>query len=142
MMPVYILLPAVISRWTSNSTPWALAMRFYPWRVLLVLIAAVLVSCTPSGDIHWTFYLAVVVVYLLGAVVSQNTLANLGGMWPSTVTLKLIDATSCSSPSCAVKVDGFYIMSGLSFFYGLLWYIAAAGPAHRVQMIKLSDWRL
>ena len=33
---VYILLPAVISRWTANSTPWALAMHVYPWKVLLV----------------------------------------------------------------------------------------------------------
>ncbi len=33
---VVILLPAVVSRWTSNTTPWNLAMQAYPWRVLLV----------------------------------------------------------------------------------------------------------
>ena len=33
---VYIMLPAVVSRWTTNSTPWDLLLQTYPWRVLLV----------------------------------------------------------------------------------------------------------
>jgi len=33
---VCILLPAIVSRWTNNATPWNLAMQAYPLRVLLV----------------------------------------------------------------------------------------------------------
>ena len=32
---VYILLPAVVSRWTTNSMPWDLSLQAYPWRILL-----------------------------------------------------------------------------------------------------------
>jgi len=173
MMPVVILLPAVVSRWTSNTTPWNLAMKAYPWRVLLVLVSTVLVSCTPSealhrGEIPWLFYSAVVLVCFLATVAQQcmfvsqmaffarisdpalggtymtllNTLANLGGMWPGTAVLNLIDASSCTAETCLVKRDGFYLMSGISFIYGVLWYLLASSHARRVQTIKLSDWRV
>ncbi|CAE7334007.1 SLC33A1 [Symbiodinium pilosum] len=170
MMPVYILLPAVVSRWTTNSTPWELGLQTYPWRVLLVPVTAVVVASTPAiGDrIPWAFYSVIVVVSLLAQVASQcmfvsnmaffarisdpamggtymtmlNTLSNLGGMWPGTVTLKLIDFATCKSERCVVKADGFYVMSGISFLYGLAWYVLAAGHARRVQQVKLSDWKV
>lgn len=173
MMPVCILLPAIVSRWTNNATPWNLAMQAYPLRVLLVLVSAVLVSCTPASlrsgtEIPWMFYSVVVVVYFLATVTSQcmfvstmaffarisdpgmggtymtlvNTLSNLGGMWPGTVVLKVMEGISCQQESCLVKIDGFYVMSGLSFVYGVLWYLLAGSHARRVQTIKLSDWRL
>eukprot|EP00435_Cladocopium_sp_Y103_P024364 s2016_g6.t1 len=68
-----------------------------------------------------------------------NTLSNLGGMWPGTVVLKVMEGISCQHESCLVKMDGFYIMSGLSFVYGVLWYLLAGSHARRVQTIKLSD---
>ncbi|CAE6967678.1 Slc33a1 [Symbiodinium sp. CCMP2592] len=166
MMPVYILLPAVVSRWTTNSMPWDLSLKAYPWRILLVPVTAIVVSATPpiADRIPWAFYAVVVAVSLFAQVASQcmfvstmaffarisdpamggtymtmlNTMSNLGGMWPGTVTLKLIDFATCMSDRCVVKADGFYVMSGISFIYGIGWCLLAAGSARRVQQLKLS----
>eukprot|EP00438_Fugacium_kawagutii_P019261 Skav217551 [mRNA] locus=scaffold1602:62260:77712:+ [translate_table: standard] len=187
MMPVCILLPAVVSRWTNNAAPWNLAMQTYPWRVLLaswpeavsdqrapeVLISAVLVSFTPSSlkqssnEIPWLFlgrpgkhyfgrlctsevasqcmFVSTMAFFarisdpaMGGTYMTLLTLdgENLKGMWPGTVMLKFIDASSCLSESCVVKRDG------LSFAYGVLWYLLAGSQLRRVQTVKLSDWRL
>ena len=32
--------------------------------------------------------------------------------------------------------------AGISFVYGIGWYLLAAGPARRVQHVKLSDWQV
>ena len=34
------------------------------------------------------------------------------------------------------------LAAGLSFVYGVLWYLLAGSHARRVQTIKLSEWRL
>merc|ERR1712060_566965 len=51
-----------------------------------------------------------------------NTLGNLGGMWPPTVAFFLVDAFSCTGPTCSMQRDGFYVVAGLCTIVGLWWY--------------------
>ena len=77
-----------------------------------------------------------------------NTLTNLGGNWPSTLALWLVDPltskqcsaaaatdNSCASPelaaacveaggSCATTLDGYYVECGVCFVLGLGWLLA------------------
>jgi len=147
LMPVYILLPVVVSRWTCSSTPLDLALRAYPWRVLLVPATLLLAAFTPASldPIPWGFYSLMLLLLLCGAVTSQcmfvsqmaffarvsdpamggtymtllNTLANLGGMWPPTVAMKLVDATSCREDSCLFRRDGFYLVGVVCVVLGV-----------------------
>eukprot|EP00418_Pyrodinium_bahamense_P043070 CAMPEP_0179191514 /NCGR_PEP_ID=MMETSP0796-20121207/95127_1 /TAXON_ID=73915 /ORGANISM="Pyrodinium bahamense, Strain pbaha01" /LENGTH=381 /DNA_ID=CAMNT_0020895743 /DNA_START=244 /DNA_END=1386 /DNA_ORIENTATION=- len=168
LMPVYVLLPVFVAQWTSSGQPFDLALKAYPWRVLLVPLTVGLAYCTPSTTTPtpWGFYALVLLVSLMGAVASQcmfvsqmaffarvsdpamggtymtllNTLANLGGTWPPTVTMMLVDATTCKQESCVVKSDGFYVMGVVCFVLGVVWWVLGAGPARRLQQLKPSEW--
>lgn len=170
LMPVYVMLPVLVSRWTSSGQPLNLALRVYLWRVLLIPVTVALAYSTPAtvSPIPWGFYSLVLLASLGGAVASQcmfvsqmaffarisdpamggtymtllNTLANLGGMWPSTVTMMLVDATSCKAETCAVKTDGFYVMAAVCFVLGLLWWFFGLPPAQRLEQLKLSEWKV
>jgi len=171
LMPVYLVLPILIARWTSGSRPLDLALRAYPWRVALIPVVVVLAYFTPTGisasSVPWFFYAMLLLLSALGAVASQcmfvaqmaffakisdpamggtcmtllNTLANLGGMWPPTVTMRLVDVTTCKEDSCFLQADGFYVMATVSFVCGVVWYIVGVPPMRRLQCLKPSDWR-
>lgn len=170
LMPVSIVLPVVVAGWTSSAAPLDLALRVYPWRVLLVPVIVSLLYFAPSqmDPIPWVFYALVLLVSLLGAVASQcmfvsqmaffarisdpamggtymtllNTLANLGSMWPATMTMRLVDATTCGTETCLVKSDGFYVMGVGCFTIGCIWCIVGIPSARRLQQSKLSEWRV
>eukprot|EP00415_Alexandrium_ostenfeldii_P004749 UN4749 len=170
LMPVYILLPVVVARWTSSGQPFDLALKVYPFRVLLIPLMVALAYFTPSSmtPIPWGFYTLVLLVSLMAAVISQcmfvsqmaffarvsdpamggtymtllNTLSNLGSMWPSTVSMKLIDLMSCRTESCSIKSDGYYVMAALGTTAGLVWYTLLHGTATRLQHLKLSEWKV
>merc|ERR1740121_1337039 len=137
LMPMYILLPLVAARWTSGSNPLGLALAVYPARVVLGFLTLALASRTPAEiagvGIPYGFYTLLVLLSGAGVVASQfmfvaqmaffarvsdpamggtymtllNTLANLGGMWPPTVAMRLIDRFTCKGDTCAVQTDGF-----------------------------------
>mmetsp|Transcript_44250 Transcript_44250/g.87789 ORF Transcript_44250/g.87789 Transcript_44250/m.87789 type:complete len:501 (+) Transcript_44250:72-1574(+) len=171
LMPVYLVLPILIARWTSGSRPLDLALRAYPWRVALVPVVVGLVYTTPTGisttSVPWFFYTLLLLVSALGAVASQcmfvaqmaffakisdpamggtcmtllNTVANLGGMWPPTVTMRLVDVTTCKGQSCMLQSDGFYVMAAVCFVCAVVWYFVGMQPMRRLQCLKPSDWR-
>jgi len=170
LMPMYICLPVLGTRWTACSNPMDLALWVYPLRVALIPITAALAYCTPTSmdPIPWGFYALVLVVALMGAVASEwmfvsqmaffanisdpsmggtymtllNTIANLGQKWPSTATFFLVDAFTCKSESCSRKVDGFYVMVVLWGMVGIVWYIVGGPVLRRLQSREVADWKL
>eukprot|EP00416_Gambierdiscus_australes_P028030 CAMPEP_0171064496 /NCGR_PEP_ID=MMETSP0766_2-20121228/6323_1 /TAXON_ID=439317 /ORGANISM="Gambierdiscus australes, Strain CAWD 149" /LENGTH=500 /DNA_ID=CAMNT_0011520535 /DNA_START=78 /DNA_END=1577 /DNA_ORIENTATION=+ len=168
LLPVYIFLPVIVTRWTSSGQPLDLALRAYPFRVLIVPMAIGLAYCTPPKmtPIPWGFYTLVFLVSLMGAVASQcmfvsqmaffarisdpamggtymtllNTLANLGGMWPPTVAMKLVDGLTCKEASCFMVTDGFYVTGAASLLIGAMWCLLGIAPARRLQYVKASEW--
>eukprot|EP00929_Paragymnodinium_shiwhaense_P066605 TRINITY_DN33414_c0_g1_i1.p1 TRINITY_DN33414_c0_g1~~TRINITY_DN33414_c0_g1_i1.p1 ORF type:complete len:501 (-),score=96.36 TRINITY_DN33414_c0_g1_i1:15-1517(-) len=170
LMPVYILLPIVVARWTSSAEPLELALTAYPWKVLLLPISCALVYSFPRDmvGIPWFLYLLIFLAALAVSILSQcmfvsqmaffarvsdpamggtcmtlmNTLANLGGMWPQTIAMKMVDSCTCTADTCVVKSDGFYVMSFVCFGLGIIWTLVGIPPARRLQQLKLSDWRV
>lgn len=170
LMPVYIALPVVVSRWTASGRPFNLAVQVIPWRTFLVPCFAILVAFTPAttDPIPWGFYSLVFLISFMAVVASQcmfvstmaffasvsdpafggtymtllNTISNLGGMWPATVTMKLVDVTTCQEETCLVKTDGFYVMSVTSLLLGAAWYFLMGPLARRVQLLKPSEWKV
>lgn len=168
IMPVYIVLPIIVSGWTAGATPLDVGLKAYPLRVLLLPCFAIAACLTPTvfSPLPWGFYMLMFVLSLLAAVVNQcmfvsqmsffarvsdpamggtymtllNTLGNLGGMWPSTTTMFLIDSTSCKGDTCMFERDGFYVMTAVSAVIGATWYYAGSDSARRLQHQKESSW--
>ncbi|XP_041378561.1 acetyl-coenzyme A transporter 1-like [Gigantopelta aegis] len=90
-----------------------------------------------------------------------NTLSNLGGNWPSTLALWLVDSLtwkrcsssgdSCNSPpdvqackaaggSCVTSIDGYYIESAFCVVVGLLWIKWKANKLRHLDTLGLSEW--
>ncbi|KAF4793749.1 Acetyl-coenzyme A transporter 1 [Turdus rufiventris] len=121
MVPLQIILPLVISKYTAGPQPLNTFYKAMPYRLLLGLEFAFLVWWAPKvkheGGFPVYYYAVVVLSYALhqitlysmyvaimafNAKVSDpliggtymtllNTVSNLGGNWPSTVALWLVD---------------------------------------------------
>merc|ERR1719356_1427974 len=177
MMPLQIVLPWIISKYTVGPRPMDVFVKAIPARLLFCLVMAGLVSITPSfkdadGSFPVHYYILVVAVYAVYQVtlysmfvaimaffakVSDpavggtymtllNTVTNLGGNWPSTLALWMVDplttkicqggnsttvndcsateaveACTGSGGACATTIDGYYVEAVICFVLGLAW---------------------
>ncbi|XP_049809604.1 acetyl-coenzyme A transporter 1 [Schistocerca nitens] len=131
LVPLQIILPLVLSKYTVGPRPMDVYLTAIPYRLLCGLIAALLVWITPSfvhdGSIPIHYYVMVIIVYGLHQVALYsmfvavmaffarisdpavggtymtllNTVANLGGNWPATVALWFVDGLTYKACSMA-----------------------------------------
>lgn len=170
LMPLYILCPIFVAKWTSGPKPLSVALTAYPLRVALVPCMLALTYIAPSSvtPTPWLFYGAILTISATGAVVSEtmfvaemaffnkisdpaiggtymtmlNTIANLGRMWPPTLTFYLIDWTSCNEDACTFKRDGFYVMAVICTVIGVIWYLPGSAATQRLELLKDDEWRI
>lgn len=184
MMPLQIILPWIISKYTAGPRPMDVFLKAIPARLLLCLVIAGVVYVTPtfqladgSFPLHYygllifvygvyqvTLYSMFVSIMAFFARVSDpavggtymtllNTVTNLGGNWPSTLSLWLVDpltskqcqpgrnmtevdisANVCGDPGesevctgaggeCLTILDGYYLEIVLCFVLGTSWLL-------------------
>ncbi|XP_058789178.1 acetyl-coenzyme A transporter 1 [Phymastichus coffea] len=122
LIPLQIVLPLFISKYTAGPKPMDIFLKAYPYRLLFGLVAAFIVWITPHfvhhGEVPAYYFVFLIVIYLLHQVCSScmyvasmaffarisdpavggtymtflNTLCNLGGNWPATAALYFVDA--------------------------------------------------
>ncbi|XP_042342010.1 acetyl-coenzyme A transporter 1 [Plectropomus leopardus] len=193
MVPLQILLPLIISKYTAGPKPLDVFYKAFPFRLLIGLGYAVLVWWTPSvkqeGGFPVYYYAIVLLSYALHQValysmyvacmafhakVSDpliggtymtllNTVTNLGGNWPSTVALWMVDpltskecqgavGQSCGSPEeaglcvkeggfCVTTLDGYYVESVVCVVIGLAWWLWLGKKMRRLQEQSPTAWR-
>ncbi|KAI5611335.1 acetyl-coenzyme A transporter 1 [Silurus asotus] len=193
MVPLQILLPLIISKYTAGSRPLDIFYKAFPFRLLIGLEYALLVWWTPSvkqEDGFPVYYYAVVLLsYALHQValysmfvacmafhakVSDpviggtymtllNTVTNLGGNWPSTLALWLVDpltsklcqgavGQTCGSAEeaalcvkeggvCVTALDGYYVESLVCVLIGLAWWIFFGKKMKRLQEESPEAWQ-
>ncbi|XP_061716064.1 acetyl-coenzyme A transporter 1 [Cydia pomonella] len=135
LVPVQIILPVLLARYTTGPAPLSLWLHAFPFRLLVGPLAAGLVALTPSllGDsgpsysyllvlmalyvFHQTcLYCMFVAVMAFFAKVSDpavggtymtllNTVSNLGTNWPNTLALWAIDHLTYKSCSLPEMSD-------------------------------------
>ncbi|XP_063536352.1 acetyl-coenzyme A transporter 1 [Cydia strobilella] len=135
LVPVQIILPVLLARYTTGPAPLSLWLHAFPFRLLVGPLAAGLVALTPSllGDsgpsysyllvlmalyiFHQTcLYCMFVAVMAFFAKVSDpavggtymtllNTVSNLGTNWPNTLALWAIDHLTFKSCSLPEMSD-------------------------------------
>ncbi|KAK7486147.1 hypothetical protein BaRGS_00022613 [Batillaria attramentaria] len=193
MVPVQIILPLMISKYTHGPRPMDVWLKAYPYRVLLGPVYAAVVlwsySVQPTpGEFPWYFYVVTLSVYALHQVfvymvfVAQmafhakisdpiiggtymtllNTVANLGGNWPSTLCLWLVDRLTykycdstgdqCSSKemekicseagsTCTTYIDGYYILTAVCFVVGFSWLAWRRNKLRQLDSLPESAWK-
>ncbi|KAG7478510.1 hypothetical protein JOB18_000680 [Solea senegalensis] len=193
MVPLQILLPVIISKYTAGPRPLDVFYKAFPWRLLIGLEYALLVWWTPSlkqeGGFPVYYYAIVLLSYaahqvalysmyvacmafhakvsdpLIGGTYMTllNTVTNLGGNWPSTLALWLVDpltskvcegadGQSCGSPEeeglcikeggvCVTTLDGYYVESVVCVVIGLAWWLWLGKKMKRLQDQSPAAWR-
>lgn len=174
MIPLQIILPVVISKYTAGPRPMDVSLKAMPYRLMFCLLAAFLVWITPQivhdGIVPGYYFVAIMCMYFVHQITVNcmyvasmaffakisdpaiggtymtllNTLNNIGGNWPSTVALWLVDVLSirqcstdasndCSSIAeremctneskgeCNMTLDGYYVESVLCVLIGFIW---------------------
>ncbi|XP_030620950.1 acetyl-coenzyme A transporter 1 isoform X2 [Chanos chanos] len=190
MVPLQILLPLIISKYTAGPRPLDVFYKAFPLRLLIGLEYALLVWWTPSVKQDGGFPVYYFAVVLLSYTVHQvalysmyvatmafhakvsdpviggtymtllNTVTNLGGNWPSTVALWLVDPLTskecqgavaqgcgtmeelCSKEGgvCVVTLDGYYVESLVCAAIGLAWWFLLGKRLKRLQDESPSAW--
>merc|ERR1711865_482532 len=122
------------------------AMDPFPWGFWAAMLAAALISSVAT---EWMFvsqcsFFAKVADPAIGGTYMTllNTLANLGQKVPPTATFFLVDYFDCKAETCAMKTDGFYVMTAMCTIIGTVWYLLGSGPVARLQRRPISDWRV
>ncbi|KAJ8271134.1 hypothetical protein GJAV_G00123150 [Gymnothorax javanicus] len=193
MVPLQILLPLVISKYTAGPRPLDIFYRAFPFRLLMGLVYALLVWWTPSvkqeGGFPVYYYAVVLLIYAIHQValysmyvatmafhakVSDpmiggtymtllNTVTNLGGNWPSTLALWLVDpltseecqgpsSLGCGSPAeaelctqeggvCVILLDGYYVESVVCVVLGLCWWLWLGKRLRALQDQSPAAWK-
>lgn len=193
MIPIQIVLPLIISKFTSGPKPMSVFLKAMPFRLMLGLLYAFIVWLSSQvqekkGEFPTYFYVLILGSYAIHQValysmfVSQmafhakisdpaiggtymtllNTLANLGGNWPATVALWLVEGLTwkscdggpgdCGSTaeteactkaggSCLTILDGYYIESILCVVIGFLWYIWRHKRVRQLDNLSLDAWK-
>ncbi|KAG9273376.1 acetyl-coenzyme A transporter 1 [Astyanax mexicanus] len=192
MVPLQILLPVIISKYTAGPRPLDIFYKAFPFRLLIGLEYALLVWWTPSVKHEDGFPVYYYAVVLLSYAVHQvalysmyvacmafhakvsdpliggtymtllNTVTNLGGNWPSTLALWLVDpltskecqgavGQTCGSPEeaglcvkeggmCVTALDGYYVESLVCVVIGLCWWIFFGKKMKRLQEESPAAW--
>ncbi|XP_038621634.1 acetyl-coenzyme A transporter 1 isoform X1 [Tachyglossus aculeatus] len=193
MVPLQIILPLIISKYTAGPKPLNTFYKAMPYRLLLGLEYALLVWWTPrvkhEGGFPIYYYAVVLLSYALhqvtlysmyvaimafNAKVSDpliggtymtllNTVSNLGGNWPSTVALWLVDpltvkecvgasTQNCGSSdavelctklggSCVTTLDGYYVESIICVVIGFGWWFFLGPKFKKLQDEAPSSWK-
>ncbi|XP_009956920.1 PREDICTED: LOW QUALITY PROTEIN: acetyl-coenzyme A transporter 1-like, partial [Leptosomus discolor] len=193
MVPLQIILPLIISKYTAGPQPLNTFYKAMPFRLLLGLEFAFLVWWTPKvkyeGGFPAYYYAVVLLSYALhqitlysmyvaimafNAKVSDpliggtymtllNTVSNLGGNWPSTVALWLVDpltveecagareqacgttaaAELCTKAggSCVTALDGYYVESVICVILGFGWWFLLGPKFKKLQDEGQSSWK-
>ncbi|XP_021251199.1 acetyl-coenzyme A transporter 1 [Numida meleagris] len=193
MVPLQIILPLIISKYTAGPQPLNTFYKAMPFRLLLGLGFAFLVWWTPKvrheGGFPIYYYAVVLLSYALhqislysmyvaimafNAKVSDpliggtymtllNTVSNLGGNWPSTVALWLVDpltvkecigaqeqacgnaleAELCTKAggSCVTTLDGYYVESVVCVILGFGWWFLLGPKFKKLQDEGQSSWK-
>ncbi|XP_035478381.2 acetyl-coenzyme A transporter 1 [Scophthalmus maximus] len=193
MVPLQILLPIVISKYTAGPRPLDVFYKAFPVRLLIGLGFALLVWWTPSvkqdGGFPVYYFIIVLLSYaahqvalysmyvacmafhakvsdpLIGGTYMTllNTVTNLGGNWPSTLALWMVDpltskacegtsGQSCGSAEeaglcvqeggvCVTTLDGYYVESVVCMLIGLAWWVWLGKKMRRLQDQSPAAWR-
>ncbi|KAJ8280482.1 hypothetical protein GJAV_G00055110 [Gymnothorax javanicus] len=192
MVPIQIVLPLIISKYTAGPRPLDVFYKAFPFRLLMSLGYTLLVWWTPSvrqdGEFP-VYYFAVLLLFdavhqvavysMLVAIMAfntrvsdpviggtymtlLNTVGNLGGTWPSTIALWLVDpltskecqgvvGQTCGSPEedglcsqkgglCVTLLDGYYVESVVCAVIGFAWWLWLGKRMKRLQDKDPSAW--
>uniref|UniRef100_A0A2M4AAL5 Putative acetyl-coa transporter n=1 Tax=Anopheles triannulatus TaxID=58253 RepID=A0A2M4AAL5_9DIPT len=194
LVPLQIILPLAISKYTAGARPMEVYLKAIPYRIVLTIVAAGIVWITPAivRDHHVPYYyylllltnygLYQIALYSMFVAVMAffarisdpavggtymtllNTLSNLGGNWPTTVVLWLVDyltwrrcsideSNDCADSTqksvcseaggkCGIIVDGYYIEIFVCLLYGLVWYRWGCRKIRYLQELPLKAWRV
>ncbi|KAK6966236.1 acetyl-coenzyme A transporter 1 [Biomphalaria glabrata] len=192
IVPLQIVLPLVISKYTSGPKPMNIWLKAYPYRLMIGILYCVVVYWashvqTSPGEFPWYFYVVILSFYALHQVavysmfVAQmafhakisdpviggtymtllNTVANLGGNWPSTLTLWVVDhvtwktcssGLSCNSEdmkkeclnagnTCTTSLDGYYVLCLVCSVIGLLFLKSRSSSLRHLGELGEKSWR-
>ncbi|XP_033208193.1 acetyl-coenzyme A transporter 1 [Belonocnema kinseyi] len=194
MIPLQIILPIVISKYTSGPKPMNVYSMAIPYRLAFGLVAGALVWVTPylisNGNVPGYYFVGLILIYFFHQICISsmfvasmaffakisdpavggtymtflNTIANLGGNWPTTAALWFVDALTfrqCSNDAsndcstaeekgfclknggaCTTNLDGYYIEIILCFIIGCLWFRWGRRKIEFLQARPLSAWKV
>ncbi|XP_067645890.1 acetyl-coenzyme A transporter 1 isoform X2 [Eurosta solidaginis] len=197
IIPLQLILPIIVSRYTHGPRPMDIYVKSIPYRIMFSSIGVIIVYFTPymttKDHVPIYYYVLLVVnyafyqVFLYSMFVAVmaffakisdpavggtymtflNTLSNLGGNWPNTVVLWLVDVltwkecvhsdtamevnNSCLTKDqtaqceaaggvCQIIFDGYYIESVLCAIYGIVWLLCVRRWINYLQSLPTRSW--
>ncbi|XP_023180089.1 acetyl-coenzyme A transporter 1 [Drosophila hydei] len=192
VIPLQLILPILVGKYTNGPRPLDVYLKAIPYRIVLASVASIIAYATPylisGGEVPVYYYVLLIIsygcyqVFLYSMFVAAmaffakisdpavggtymtflNTLCNLGGNWPNTVVLWLVDvltvkqcttqsenpcenkeeqqACITSAGSCKIIFDGYYLEAAVCVVYGIIWLLVVRKWIVHLQNLPTSAW--
>ncbi|XP_030385211.1 acetyl-coenzyme A transporter 1 [Scaptodrosophila lebanonensis] len=200
VIPLQLVLPLAVGRYTNGPRPMIVYLKAIPYRIVLAAVASIIAYATPylisGGTVPVSYYVLLIVsygfyqVFLYAMFVAAmaffakisdpavggtymtflNTLCNLGGNWPNTVILWLVDVLTwrqcvsignehakaiadnlCSNKEeqqecataggkCEITFDGYYMEAVGCVVYGIIWLMVVRKWILYLQNLPPRSW--
>ncbi|XP_017955581.1 acetyl-coenzyme A transporter 1 [Drosophila navojoa] len=192
VIPLQLILPLIVGKYTNGPRPLDVYLKAIPYRIVFATVASVIAYVTPylisGGEVPVYYYVLLVFsygcyqVFLYSMFVAAmaffakisdpavggtymtflNTLCNLGGNWPNTVVLWLVDvltikqcttrpdnlcqdkdeqqACSSASGTCEIIFDGYYLEAAVCVIYGIIWLAVVRKWIVHLQNLPNKAW--
>eukprot|EP00471_Norrisiella_sphaerica_P003717 CAMPEP_0184489148 /NCGR_PEP_ID=MMETSP0113_2-20130426/14562_1 /TAXON_ID=91329 /ORGANISM="Norrisiella sphaerica, Strain BC52" /LENGTH=515 /DNA_ID=CAMNT_0026872403 /DNA_START=52 /DNA_END=1599 /DNA_ORIENTATION=+ len=166
--PLEMLVPVLVSEYTTSTRPLDLALWMYLPRITLGIIACFIVAfAPPTEEVTWKFTGLVIIFLGFQSVLSTsmftsqmaffarvsdpsiggsymtllNTFANLGYLWTTLVSTRLVEVLTIKNDN-NVYLDGFYLTSAVCAVVGVIWFFFMRGRLKALQLAPLTSWRV
>lgn len=164
-MPFRLLMGLVfmaIVWWAPSTKSDTGTYPFYFFLVILVVYALHQVTLYCMFSSQMAFHAKISDPAIGGTYMTLlNTVSNLGGNWPTTLALWMVDGLTwktchpgtiscdtttqveaCSSAggTCTTSIDGYYVESVACFLIGCLWLMWRSWKVKKLQRLSASNW--
>ncbi|EDV96397.1 acetyl-coenzyme A transporter 1 [Drosophila grimshawi] len=192
IIPLQLILPILVGKYTNGPRPMDVYLKAIPYRIALASLGTMIAYATPyiisGGEVPLYYYVMLIIsygcyqVFLYSMFVAAmaffakisdpavggtymtflNTLCNLGGNWPNTVVLWLVDVLTlkqcttqpdnlcvnkegqqeCLSAAgkCEITFDGYYMEAMVCVVYGIIWLLVVRKWIVHLQNLPTRAW--
>uniref|UniRef100_A0A2C9JR90 Acetyl-coenzyme A transporter 1 n=1 Tax=Biomphalaria glabrata TaxID=6526 RepID=A0A2C9JR90_BIOGL len=153
IVPLQIVLPLVISKYTSGPKPMNIWLKAYPYRLMIGILYCVVVYWashvqTSPGEFPWYFYVVILSFYALHQLnpeehvfqVTWSTTQSvkvLGQLPPARVDKECLNAGN----TCATSLDGYYVLCLVCSVIGLLFLKSRSSSLRHLGELGEKSWR-
>eukprot|EP00051_Salpingoeca_urceolata_P028611 m.487620 g.487620 ORF g.487620 m.487620 type:complete len:528 (-) comp25159_c0_seq1:34-1617(-) len=140
-----VMLTLSIPHWISHDDTGATIVPWTAYLCIFALTAFGVICSTVMFTSQMQFFCVLSDPALGGSYMTLlNTISNLGGVWPNTLSMKMVGVLEACEPAghCTKPRDGYLPVALVTITAGVVWYAVMHPRVRALKHVEESDWRV